>query len=153
MKTSNEFTARFTHRDWKVRALSFLVIMTLVFGILMIAAEASPVSAASKTKVTLTINMGKNGSNCPTLYYFKGGKVWMGQAVSKWYIDGKLLKDPWDKFYSKGWDFSKHKVKVVMSIKVPKGKYKVQLDNGKKLKTLYKKLKVGSKTIKKKVKF
>jgi hypothetical protein len=155
MGTDNGMVTGQSHRSRKAQALSLFVIVTLIFGMLMLAAEASPVSAATaKTKVTLTINMGKSGSSCPTLYFKEGSKTAaLGQVVSKWYIDGKYAKDPWSKFYKKGWDFGNHKIKVVMSVKVPKGKYKVVLDNGKKTKTLYKKLSVSKKAVKKSVSF
>jgi hypothetical protein len=154
METRHEFAIRPYRRSLKVQALSFLVIVALIFGILILSAEASPVSAATKTKVTFTINMGKNGSDCPALYFYKGSKVvTLGQSVSKWYIDGKLVKDPWGKFYKSSWNFKNHKIKVVMSVKVPKGKYKVVLDNGAKKKTFYKSLSVGKKALKKSVTF
>ncbi|MCL1891558.1 MAG: hypothetical protein FWG00_06100 [Coriobacteriia bacterium] len=108
--------------------------------------------AAKKYKVTLTIKMGKQGCVCPFLTLTKGSKSYYSQVVSKWYIDGRLERDPFTRFYSPGWDFSKHNIKIVMTIKVPKGTYKVFLNNGKKTKQLGT-VKVKNKAVKKTKKF
>jgi len=98
---------------------------------------SSAYAATKKQKVTITVNMKKNGSTCPELRFKRSGKKTIySQVVSKWYIDGKLVKDPWSRFFKKGWKFSKHNIKVVMPAKLASGTYKVSLDNGKKVKTL-----------------
>jgi hypothetical protein len=145
------------------RVLAALVILALVLGSIALpashnqayAAEATTVTTtATKTKVTLTIKMGNQGNDCPLLVFKKAGsKKLIEQAVTKWVIDGKTVKNPWSKFYSKNWDFTKHTVTIKMSIKVPKGTYKVTLNNGTKTKTLIQALKVNSTAIAKTVKF
>ncbi|MDR1134531.1 MAG: hypothetical protein LBL05_10235 [Synergistaceae bacterium] len=116
------------------------------------APDFSASAAAPKYKVTLTIKMGKKGSNCPELRFAGGGKKYVAQAVSKWYIDGKQIKDPWSKFYGKGWKFKNHSVTVVMKKKLAKGTYKVSMDNGSKVKYLGT-VKVGSKNVSKTFRF
>jgi archaellum component FlaF (FlaF/FlaG flagellin family) len=133
--------------------LCICVMAFLVYGILGVSAPDLEASAAAKKyTVTVTIKMGNSGSSCPELRFVKNGKTYIAQAVSKWYIDGKYTKDPWSRFYSKGWKFKKHKITVVMKKKLPKGSYKVSMDNGSKVKSLGK-VKVKSKAVKKTFKF
>ncbi|MDR2714403.1 MAG: hypothetical protein LBB42_02605 [Coriobacteriales bacterium] len=108
--------------------------------------------AAKTYKVTLTIKMGKQGCSCPFLKLTKGSKNYYSQTVTKWYIDGSLAANPYSRFYSSGWKFSNHTVKVVMTVKVPKGTYKVYLDNGKKAKKIGT-VKVVNKAVKKTLTF
>jgi hypothetical protein len=119
--------------------LAVFIATLLVYGIIGAALPGFTADAAAKKyTVTLTVKMGKQGSSCPYITFTKSGKNYYAQTVSKWYIDGKYVKEPFDVFYggSGNWKFSKHTVKVVMKKKLPKGKYAVYLDNGSKKKKL-----------------
>jgi hypothetical protein len=136
-----------TGRGFGTRLVCVCVAVLLFYGVAGVTAPDFSASAATpKYKVTLTIKMGKKGSNCPELRLIGGGKEYVVQAVSKWYIDGRQTKDPWSKFYGKGWKFKEHNVTVVMKKKLAKGTYKVSMDNGSKVKYLGK-VKVGSKDV------
>jgi hypothetical protein len=134
------------------RLLSIAVAVIVLFGALAVYAGVSATdsyAASKKYKVTITVNMGKSGSNCPVLYFKKGGVDTALGYGYKWYSGGKKI-DPWTK--SKPW-FKKHKVKVVFtSVTLPKGTYKVVCDNGSKVKTVIPKLSVRKAT-KKTIKF
>ncbi len=116
-------------------AASALITMTLP-------ANEAYAASPKKQTVTMTINMGKLGCDCPELTFEqivkKGEKkiTAVFQAVSKWIIDGKVVKNPYDTFYADGWKFAKHNVTVVMKGKLAAGKYKVFVDNGTKRKNL-----------------
>jgi hypothetical protein len=126
--------------------LPLAVAAFVLFGTLAVYAGVtaeSSYAASKKYKVTITVNMGKSGSNCPVLYFYKGGKEYLAYG-NKFYSGGKKF-DQWTK--TKQW-FKKHKVKVVFtSVKLPRGKYKVVCDNGSKTKTV-----ITSLSVKKKVK-
>ncbi|MDR1291890.1 MAG: hypothetical protein LBJ91_00635 [Clostridiales Family XIII bacterium] len=96
------------------------------------AAEATP----PVYQVALTIRMGGAGSACPELRFVGSDRTYIVQAVSRWYVDGKRVKDPWPKFYGKGWTFGGHSVTVVMKKKLANGAYRVSMDNGSKVKYL-----------------
>jgi hypothetical protein len=135
------------------RLLCICVAALLVYGIVGATAPGFKASAATpKYRVALTIEMGKKGSSCPELRFAKGDKEYMVQAVGKWYIDGRQTKDPWSKFYSKGWDFKNHSVTVLMNKKLSKGTYKVSMDNGDQVKPLGE-IKVESKDVRKTFRF
>jgi hypothetical protein len=94
---------------------------------------------AAPQTVTLTINMGKRGVNCPELYFVKDGKQTLVQAVSKWIIDGKQVSSNtvFDKyFFADDWDASEHTVTVVMSTTLKAGTYSVKFTGGGAQKTL-----------------
>jgi hypothetical protein len=135
-----------------VKLLPVAVAAFVLFGSLAVYANISATDsyAAAKTyKVTITVKMGKSGSNCPVLYFYKGGSSKELAYGHKFYSGSKKI-DPWTK--SKPW-FKTHSVKVVFtSVKLPKGKYKVVCDNGSKVKTVVSKLSVRKAT-KKTVKF
>ncbi|MDR1495536.1 MAG: hypothetical protein LBS67_01260 [Clostridiales Family XIII bacterium] len=134
------------------RLFSIAVAAFVLFGLLAVYASVSTVdsyAAAKEYKVTITVKMGKNGSNCPTLSFQQGGKT-KGLAFGyKFYTGGKKF-DPWTK--SKSW-FKKHRVNVVFTtVKLTKGTYKVVCDNGIKIKTVKSRLSITKRT-KKTVKF
>jgi hypothetical protein len=128
------------------RLLSVAVAVIVLFGALAVYAGVSATDsyAASKTyKVTITVNMGKNGNDCITLFFNKGNTTKALGSGYKWYSGGKKI-DPWTK--SKPW-FKKHNVQVVFtSVTLPKGTYKVVCDNGSKVKTVIPKLSVSKTT-------
>jgi hypothetical protein len=138
-----------------VKLLAVCIAVLLAFiTIVSSAPDSKAFAAAKKYKVTLTIKMGKKGCECPLLIFKKSGKTYYSQAVSKWYIDGEYVKDPFTKsyFFKDGWKFSEHNIKVVMSKKLAKGTYKVSMDNGKITKSLGS-VKVKKKAVKKTFKF
>jgi hypothetical protein len=126
--------------------LSALIAAFVLFGALAAYAGASTIdsyAAAKKHNVTITVNMGKNGSNCPVLFFKKNGKTEALAYGNKFSTDGEKF-DPWKK--SKLW-FQSHNVKVVFTTaKLPRGTYKVVCDNGTRIKTVKSKLKVTKKT-------
>jgi hypothetical protein len=126
--------------------LPALVAAFVLFGALAAYAGVSTVdsyAAAKKYNVTITVQMGKNGSNCPVLFFKKNGKTEALAYGNKFSADGEKF-DPWTK--SKLW-FQSHSVKVVFTTaKLPKGTYKVVCDNGTRIKTVKSKLKVTKKT-------
>jgi hypothetical protein len=139
--------------------LKIVVAMVVAFALATIVAPATEANAAAKKQtVTTTIKMGNKGCDCPELTFVKvvkkGQKATktVVQAVSKWTIDGKVEKKPFDRFYAKGWKFSKHNINVVMKTKLAPGTYKVYVDNGttkKKVGTV----KVAKKAVAKTVKY
>jgi hypothetical protein len=133
--------------------LPIAVAAFVLFGSLAVYAGVSTTdsyAAAKKYKVTITLKMGGNGSNCPVLFFYKNG-VEKGLAYgSKWYVGSKRVSDPFSK--SKSW-FKRNSVNVVFtSVKLPKGTYRVVCDNGVKVKTVLSRLSV-KKTTKKTVRF
>ncbi|MDR0519162.1 MAG: hypothetical protein LBG82_03815 [Clostridiales Family XIII bacterium] len=123
-----------------VAALVLFGALAVYFGV----AGGSAYAASDDCKVTITVNMGKSGSNCPVLFFYKGGSNKALAYGHKFYTGGKKF-DPWTK--SKTW-FKNHSVKVVFtSVSLPKGTYKVVCDNGSKTKTV-----ISSLSVKKKMK-
>ncbi|MDR1016500.1 MAG: fibronectin type III domain-containing protein [Coriobacteriales bacterium] len=101
-------------------------------------------------RLTLTLNMGTHGCNCPELSLKGGGHSYIQQSVSQWYVDGKAVSDT--KFFStsyafKSGFFSKHRVSAVMALTVHVNtSYRVYLNNGKTTHELSSGLKVGYKS-------
>ena len=128
------------------RLLSIIVAACVCLGSLFIYLNASVVDANAaakkeekKYKVTVTVNMGKNGSDCPVVYFKNGSKTTAIAYGKTFTTGGKSFKH---KTKKAAW-YKENKVKVVFtSVDLPKGKYKVTVDNGKKTKTLAKSLSI-----------
>jgi hypothetical protein len=93
-----------------------------------------------RSTLTLTLNMGYHGCNCPLLTLKGAVRSYVQQSVLTWYVNGRKVSaaDFFSTRYAfKSGFFAKHRVTAVMRLKVlNRCSYKVYLNNGSSTKLL-----------------